>query len=64
MLGGSCQQTAPSRLPRAVIELKKSSTGCSTSLSRLMWVTAWWPLTVKTKSSGVCAAQASKLAGY
>ena len=63
-LPGNCQQTAPSLSPSACTELKKSSTGCSTSFSRLMWVTAWWPFTVNTKPGGVAAAQFSKLAGF
>lgn len=64
-LPGSCQQYGPSFDPRASTpEAKKLASGISTSFSRLMWVTNWWPFTEKTKVSGVAAAQFWKLVTF
>src|SRR6202035_5260314 len=62
--GGNCHKIGPSFGPKLKIpEAKKFATGALASFRRLMWVIKRGALTEKTKSSGVSAAQRSKLGG-
>src|ERR1700719_4552884 len=62
--GGNCHKIGPSFAPRLKIpEAKKFATGALASFRRLMWVMKRGAFTEKTNSSGVSAAQRSKLVG-
>jgi hypothetical protein len=62
--GGSCQRIGPSFGPSASSPVaKKFATGVRGSFSFFMCVMNRGALTLKTKSSGVCAAQDAKSDG-